>query len=195
MPQNPSTGKTDRCTLSEAELLEFRLKQAEGSRTEVKKGKQRAQDSPESVEEDTFVPSPSAFLVGLGTLTLDSGSSHVNTPDDSPTIVSQPPLPEHPVPPPPPAPKTRAAPRTSKRKSVYKPPAAAPTQHSAGASQLLKPAHWQASRSSGDVSPESDNVRSNEARISALESRVDELHAAMKKWADEFDSRLTKLGA
>ena len=39
MPLNPKTGKTDCRALSEAELLEFRLKQAKESGTQVKKGK------------------------------------------------------------------------------------------------------------------------------------------------------------
>jgi hypothetical protein len=39
MPLNPRTGKTDRRTLSEAELLDFRLKQAGKSASGVKMGK------------------------------------------------------------------------------------------------------------------------------------------------------------
>jgi hypothetical protein len=38
MPQNPKTGRMDRHALSEAELLEFRLRQQE-QQSAVKKGK------------------------------------------------------------------------------------------------------------------------------------------------------------
>ena len=102
MPQNPSTGKTDRRALSQAELLEFRQKQTEDSRAAVKRGKRRAQDSPNTGESEgsRLSPSPLTALSGLGTLALDSsGSSPAETPADTPATLPQPPLPERPAPP------------------------------------------------------------------------------------------------
>lgn len=119
MPQNPKTGKTDRRALSEAELLEFRLKQAEGARAEVKRGKRRARDSPDTREQESSgqAPSPLASLAALGALALDSGgSSAANTPDDSPATFSQPPLPDHP-----PAPPSAPKPRKISKPSAGKP--------------------------------------------------------------------------
>lgn len=100
MPQNPSTGKTDRRALSDAEILQYRRKQVE---------KSQAPDAGES-EGSGLSPSPLATLSGLGRLTLDSGSSAADTPADSPAAgLSHPPLPERPAPPLPSVPKTRKA--------------------------------------------------------------------------------------
>jgi hypothetical protein len=81
--------------MSKAELLDFRIKQAKESGTQVKKGKQHTCDSPEVCESESSGPAPSplATLAGLGTLTLDSGGSFAaNTPADSPATLPQPPL-------------------------------------------------------------------------------------------------------
>ena len=127
MPQNPSTDKTDCHALSQAELLEFRQKQAEESRAAVKRGKRRAQDSPNTgkSEGSRLLPSPLTALSGLGTLALDSaGSSAADTPANIPATLPQPPLPEHPTPPHPSASKKPSQPSG---KSASKLPAAAPT--------------------------------------------------------------------
>ena len=123
MPLNPKTGKTDRRLLSEAELLEFRLKQAKESRAQVKKGKQRARNSPEAEAGDSEgsgpAPSPLQTLAGLGTLTLDStGSSVANTPADSPSILPQLPLPEHSALAPPSGPRARYTAKSSAGRSI-----------------------------------------------------------------------------
>ena len=101
-------------------------------RAELKKGKQRALDSPDAGEpEDSGLdPLPSAVLSALGSLTLESGgSSSVNTPSNSPAILSQPSLPKPSAPLPPTAPKTSGS-HASKRgtgTSSLKPPVTAPT--------------------------------------------------------------------
>ncbi len=102
MPINPRTGKTDRRTLSQDELLQFRIKQkGERRAPRLKKGKQRARDSSdtgEPAEASGSVPSPLAPLASLGALTLDSGaSSTTNTPANSPATAPIPPLPECPA--------------------------------------------------------------------------------------------------
>ena len=97
MPLNPDTGRMDHYTLPEDHLWEFRIKQTEELHAELKKGKQRALDFPDAGEpEDLGLdPSPSAALSALGSLTLESGgSSSVNTPSNSPAILSQPSLPK-----------------------------------------------------------------------------------------------------
>ena len=127
MPQNPSTSKTDCRVLSQAELLEFRQKQAEESQATVKRGKRRAQDSPNIGESEgsRLSPSPLTALSGLGTLALDSaGPSAADMPANVPATLPQPPLPEHPTPPRPLASKKPSQPSG---KSASKLPAAAPT--------------------------------------------------------------------
>jgi hypothetical protein len=198
MPRNPTTGKTDRRALSKTDLLEFRRNQPKEPQAGVKKGKQRAHDSPDEggSEGSGLSPSPLTALAGLGSLALGSGgSSPADTAVDSPTSSRQPPLVENPAPAPPSAPKNREASQPS-RKSASKRPAAAATQHSTGvtvelpgASQLLRPALRQASRSRGDASPASDEGSSLAARIAKLESRLDKV----EKWADEFNGRLMQL--
>ena len=200
MPQNPSTGKTDRRPLSEAAHLEHRRKLADvasDSGAGVKKGKQRARDPPGSAEQ---APSPSTHLAGFGTLTLDSGSSHATapsyatTPAHSPAISPQPTLPEHPAPAPLPVRSARiAAKKALARESSSKAPAAAPIGDSAGASRLLMPTRGEALRSHSDASAASDG-RSNAARISVLESRLDELEQRLGNWANDFNLRLKDLG-
>jgi hypothetical protein len=203
MPHNPETGKTDRRARSKAELLEFRLKQAEQPASEVKRGKRRAQDSPDACESEGSGPSPLEPLASLRGLTLDSGgSSPANTPAVSPTTA----LPENPAPPP--APKARKALKRSAGKPLFKPPAAALTHHpkkktgftaeapatsqlaeAPATSRLLKPGHRQASRSRSDPSPVSDDG-SNGARIAALETRQDEVEKKLR----ELDLRVKQLG-
>jgi hypothetical protein len=186
MPQNPSTGKADRRPLSAEDVLEYRLKLA------GEKGKGRARDSPDSDQQEA--PSPSTHLVGLRTLNLDSGSSHETTPAHSPATLPQPTSPEHPAPAPLRAPSARtAAKKSSAGKSASEAPAAVPIRQWAGASQLLRPARRQASRSRSDASPASDGG-SNGARISVLESRLNELEERLGNWADGFDARLKGLG-
>lgn len=102
MPTNPRTGKTDRRPLTKDELLRFRIKQKEEKHTAaLKKGKQRARDSPDTskpAEASGSVASPLAPLASLGALTLESGaSSATNTPADSPATAPLPPMPECPV--------------------------------------------------------------------------------------------------
>src|SRR5216684_3444455 len=82
--------------MTESELREYRCNL-------VKKGKQSAHNSPDAGEPEGsgLAPLPSLLvpLAGLGTLTLDSGSSSAsNTPVDSPAVSLQPALPEHPAP-------------------------------------------------------------------------------------------------
>jgi hypothetical protein len=110
--------------MSEAELLDFCVKQAKESGTQVKKGKQRACDSPEVGKSESSGPAPSplATLAGLGMLTLDSGgSSAANTPADSPATLPQPPLPERAAPAPPSGHKTRHPVKPSAGKSIPSP--------------------------------------------------------------------------
>lgn len=133
MPKNPLTGKTDRHMLSPDYILKFRLGELEKERraeeqeekkgaekerkAQVKKGKRRAHDSPDADEPETSrsVPSPLTALAGLEVLNLGSRTpSAANTPDNSPAIVSQPPLPERPAPTPSTSSKTR---RPSKHSS------------------------------------------------------------------------------
>jgi hypothetical protein len=123
MPLNPRTGKTDRRQMSEAELLEFRIKQANKLGTQVKKGKQRARDSPEAGESEGSGPAPLLLetLAGLGTLRLDSGSSVANTPADSPATLPQPPLLERAALAPPSGPKTRHPAKPSAGRSIPSP--------------------------------------------------------------------------
>jgi hypothetical protein len=195
MPRNPETGKTDRRTLSEVELLDFRLKQAEERGTEVKRGKRRARDAPGASEQEGSGPSPLAPVAALGALALDSGgSSAANTPDDSPASLPQPPLPEHPTLPS--APEARKASKPSAGKPASNPPTAAPTHHptglvveASGASRLLNTAHLQAESSHRDASPASDDASSG-ARISQLEVRLGEV----EKWAEGVEGRLRLLG-
>jgi hypothetical protein len=107
VPINPDTGKTDRRALSETEIMDFRIKMMEEARSEVRRGKQRARDSPDAGESEGSGPTPSP-LARLGELTLESGgSSAADTPADSPSILPQPALPERPAPAPPSSSKTR----------------------------------------------------------------------------------------
>ena len=132
MPPNLDTGRTDHHTLLEDHLREFRIKQMEESRAELKKRKQHALNSPDAGEpEDSGLDlSPSAALSALGSLTLESsGSSSVNTPSNSPAILSQPFLPKPSAPLPPTASQTSGS-RASKHgtgTSSLKPPVTAPT--------------------------------------------------------------------
>src|SRR5216684_1447315 len=117
MPQNPVTGKTDRHMMTQSELWEYHCNL-------VKKGKQPAHNSPNTGEPEGsgLAPLPSLLvpLAGLGTLTLDSGSSSAaNTPADSPTASLQPALPERPAPAPS-APSTRNTSKSSAGKSSSK---------------------------------------------------------------------------
>ena len=82
--------------MSTTEVLKFRLKLWEQSRSEVKRGKEKesAGDSSDNdkLEDSGPVPSPMASInsiSGLRNLTLGSGgSSAANTPDDSPSSLS-----------------------------------------------------------------------------------------------------------
>jgi hypothetical protein len=187
MPQNPSTGKTDRHILSEADHLKYRLKRAEADKdshanARVKKGKGRARDLPDSGKQEA--PSPSKDL---------SSSSHATTPTHSPVTSPQLTLPKRPAPTPPPAPLARtAAKKSSAGKSASKAPAAATIRDSAAASQLLRPMNQQA-YSHSNTSPASDDG-SNGARIAALEARLEEMQEEMNNWAHGFDCRLKALG-
>src|SRR6266852_6645824 len=95
-PHDPETGKTFRHSMTTNEVLKFRLKLWEQSRSEVKRGKEKesAGDSSDNdeLEDSGLVPSPMAFInsiSGLRNLTLGSGgSSAANTPDDSPSSLS-----------------------------------------------------------------------------------------------------------
>ena len=87
MPHNAATGKADRRPLSVEVVRKFRIERVAARR----KGKGRARDSPDASEQ---APSPSAHLVGLKKLFLDSGSSLATTPVDSPaTPATHPPRP------------------------------------------------------------------------------------------------------
>ncbi len=117
MPQNPTTGKTNRHAMTKSELWEYCCNL-------VKKGKQPARNSPDAGEPEGsgLAPSPSllAPLAGLGTLTLDSGSSSAaNTPVDSPAASLQQALPECPAPAPS-APSTCNTSKSSADKSPSK---------------------------------------------------------------------------
>jgi hypothetical protein len=196
MPHHPETGKLIRRRFTEAELLDFRLEQLE-SPSEVKRGKQKARNSPDDGGQGELVPSPLASISALGDLTLDSGgSSAANTPADSPSTLPRPPFSENPVQAQEKASKTHGAPKHSPGKPASRPTSAALAQHSTGVAfeeptaspQLLKPALRQLSRSHS-TSPASDDG-SNAVRISALENRQNEI----EKWAHNFDLRLKKLG-
>jgi hypothetical protein len=130
MPLNPKTGKTDRRTLSESELLEFRVKQAEERQTGIKRGKQRASGSVDTESESSApAPSPLGQLSALKKLTLDSGgSSAANTPADSPEDAPRLLLPEDEEPAPPSAQKARQAQKHLDGKSSSKCLAASLTQ-------------------------------------------------------------------
>src|SRR5258708_9059265 len=100
--------------MTESELQEYRCNL-------VKKGKQPARNSPNAgkPEGSGLAPLPSrlAPLAGLGTLTLDSGSSSAaNTPADSPIVSLQPALLERPAPTPS-APTTHNTSNSSARKT------------------------------------------------------------------------------
>jgi len=132
MPPNPDTGRTDCHILLEDHLWEFCIKQIEESCAELKKGKQHALDSPDAGEpEDLGLdPSPSAALSALGSLMLESsGSSSVNTPSNSPAILSQPSLPKPSAPLPPTAAKTSGSCASKCGTGMFslKPPVTAPT--------------------------------------------------------------------
>jgi hypothetical protein len=110
--------------MSEVELLDFRVKQAKESGTQVKKGKQHTRDSPEVGESESLGPAPLllATLAGLGMLTLDNGgSSAANTAANSPATLPQPPLPEHTAPAPPSGHKTRHPVKPLAGKSIPSP--------------------------------------------------------------------------
>lgn len=193
MPRDPETGKTVRRAMSDAELLEFRLKQTEGSsskREEVRRGKRRANAPSGTGEQEGAAQSPLAD--NLGALTLESGGSSANTPGDSPANLPQVTLPERRAPSPPLALETAGPSNPSQGEYTSKLPVAALTQRFTGfavevprASKFLKPALRQASRSQSDTLPVSDDG-SIAARIAALERRQDEL----EKRVHELDSRL-----
>jgi len=132
IPLNLDTGRTDHHTLLEDHLWEFRIKQMEESHAELKKGKQHMLNSPDAGEpEDSGLdPLPSAVLSALGSLMLESGgSSSVNTPSNSPAILSQPSLLKPSALLPPTAPKTSGscASKHGTGTSSLKPPVTAPT--------------------------------------------------------------------
>ncbi|KAN0111964.1 hypothetical protein V8E52_007982 [Russula decolorans] len=136
---------------------------------EVKKGKQRACDSPEAGESEGSGPAPSPLetLAGLGTLRLDT----------SPATLPQPPLPEHAALAPPLGPKTRHPAK----------PSAGVTLEVPGTSNPLDPAPLQVTRSRSDASLDGASITT---RIAALENRQDEV----EKWMRNFDRRLKQLG-
>ena len=204
MPINPATGKTSRRQYTEAEYLEFRIEQAkakQGSRpapsaSKIKKGKQRARNSPDAGNSEGSGPAQTPLLViaGLDRMRLDSGGSSAantpaGTPADTPATLPHPPIPEKRAPALPSAPKTRNPSKPSAGMSA-KLPEEAPAQYLTDvglevpdASQLLKPAIPQVGRSRSDDG-------SNAARISALEQRLDR----MEKRISELDLKLKKLG-
>jgi hypothetical protein len=198
MPKNPRTGKTDRRARSEAQYLEYRIKQAEDWGSEVKRGKRPARDSSDPGESEGSGPAPSPLAVtaGLGVLSLDSGgSSAADTPADTPPTLPQLPSPLRPSPAPPEA-QNICEPSSSAGASAPKPlvaasdwDSAAITAEAPSASALLNPAHRQAHHFRDSASPVSDG-RSNAARIAALETMQDEMERRMR----EFDARLKKLG-
>ena len=125
MPKNPTTGKTDRRALMVEYILNFRIAEVEKalgleakeSRAQVKKGKQRARIPSDSgkPEASKSVPLPLTALAGLGVLNLESaGSSAANTPDNSPAVVSQAPLPKRPEP----TPESSSKPRHASKRSA-----------------------------------------------------------------------------
>ena len=128
LPKNDKTGKTDRHPMTDEKLYEFRVGQA------IKRGKQRALDSPDAGEAEgsSQAPSPLSALDGLEMLKLDSGgSSAAITPADSPSTIPQPSLTGTLTPPPLSVPKTRkkGSSRSPAGKSIFRPPAAAPTEN------------------------------------------------------------------
>lgn len=104
-PHDPQTGRTNRRAMTAAEVLKFRLKQWERSRSEVKKGKEKEKAGNSSdndeLEDSGPVPSPMASvdsISGLRDLNLESGgSSAANTPADSPSALSPLTLSSHPA--------------------------------------------------------------------------------------------------
>lgn len=208
MPVNPSTGRADRHALKAADVLEFRVKQVEErreelkqaeqkQRAETKKGKRSAPDSPGEEEPEGSVPSPVAPIISFGMLSLDCDRpSPASTPADSPVNLPRSSLPEpdHALP----ARKSRKRSKPSPSKFASKPHSAAPTQdltgptsEEASTSQLLKPVPQQGSRSPESASPASDSsVLNSTSRIALLEAK----QAETEKLVRELDARLKKLG-
>ena len=188
MPLNPETGKTIRRLMSNDEVLEFRLRQAaeeearaaeeeahaaeEEARAEIRRGKRRADGSPDEgeLEAPAVAPSPLVQLEGLGALSLDSGrSSAANTPDDN--IAS--------LPLPPSAHRSRETSGSSAGGASSNPilPAV-----DSSASQLFEPTHPPASSRRRNMS----QPRTFHGRITLLENRLD----VLEKWASQADGRL-----
>jgi hypothetical protein len=203
MPPNPETGKADRRPLTEADHQAHRQKLIEAAKAQgagAQKGKERARDPPGPGEQQA--PSPSTRLAGLTTLTLDSGSSYATTPSHStpahsPATLPQPTLPEHPAPAPPPGLLTRAAAKKYLA-SESTSNAPSPIHDSTGASQLLRPARRQASRShtsrSHSGASAASDGGSNASRISAVESRLDELQKTVDDLVHDFNIMRKDLG-
>ena len=188
MPPNPKTGKTDRRAKTEAELLEFHLNQVK-LRAEVKRGKQRASDSPDSGEQEGSGLSPSP-LVGIGMLTLSSGgSSAAHTPAEIPTTLPQPPLPDRQALAPTSNPITRSTPKHLAGKTPSRPSTAAAADEVPSTSELFEtaPPSQQASRlSPHDYASLARAVKANADEIRRLSMRISE----WESWAEKVDSRL-----
>ena len=201
MPPNPGTGKTSRKTMSDATIMEYRIKHVDQLQSEIKKGKRRSRDSPDTgvPEGSGPAPSPLASLTGLKELSLNSdGSSSAITPADSPATLPPPSFPERTAPAPSSPPNTRGA---SKPSPPGKPPPPGPcgssrAQHLTGLtvdvpriSKRLVPENRQASHSRSNASPASDD-RNYAARIAVLERRQEE----HEKLIATLDRRLKSLG-
>lgn len=201
-PVNPETGKPDR-RKGAAQLQESNV---EGTKGGIGKGKQRADDVPDTgtPEESGPIPSPLAGLSGLGSLTLESGASSAsatgNTPSDSPAALSQPSPIEAPSSTLPPAPRARRSSRRSAGMSSFKLPVTAPTHHFAVAgfvagrpstSRLLTAPDRRASHPRSDASLAS-NDGSNLDRISALEKKQDELEVRQAELERKQEQLATK---
>ena len=212
MPDNPTTGKTDRRAKSKEELFMWRKDQArlkekakeeEASKekqvakraAKVKTGKQRARNYTDSGEASASASAASPLeLSGLQMLALESGdSSAVNTPADSPGTLLQPPSPGRP------------AHRISKRSPgefIYKLSSTAPASHSThlvlklpAAPRLPEAAHQKSSYSRGDAS-QASGAGDNTSRIAALETKQEALErkqATLEEEKKQLQIRVSNL--
>lgn len=189
MPINPRTGRTDRRIKSEAQLLAFRLGQVR-ARAEVKRGKQRANDSPDSgnPEGSGLLPSP---LAAIGMLSLSSGgSSAAHTPAEMPIALPQPPLPDHRSLAPTSGLITRSASKRSAGKTPSRSPTAAAADEVPSTSEVYEtvPPSLQAL-----ASQEGESLRvakANAEKIRRLEGRM----SGWESWAEDISQKLRDKG-
>lgn len=188
MPMNPETGKTVRRTMTESEVLEYRLNQ-KVSRAEVKRGKRRARNSPDMGEPEGSGISP---LAGIGMLTLSSGgSSAAQTPSETPATLPQPPLPSRTPLAPTPASRIRIASKPSTSETPSRSPTEATADDAASTSQLFQPVHSsQQALAAPDYASLLAAVEKNTEKIRALEKRI----IKWETWGEKVNSMMGEMG-